>query len=216
MAGRPLLSVVAVSKETGRPSHGLFDLAVLHDTWKTECQCGVALLEQGEDDKAFAGRQRTMVTIEWRPPDPLGGPFRPLPGRGDVPPVELRIDLDALEKGTKRHEATRTALADFLTANGIAPREHGLEAAFDLGWIGRDGSLWITEVKSLARTSERQQLRLGLGQLLDYRHACTRAGRTVRAALVVEHEPSDLQWVGICAAVGVVLAWPDRFEAAFA
>ena len=130
--------------------------------------------------------------------------------------MELRIDLDALEKGTKRHEATRTALADFLTANGISPREHGLEAAFDLGWIGKDGSLWITEVKSLARTSERQQLRLGLGQLLDYRHACTRADRTILEALVVEHEPSDLQWVGICAAVGVVLAWPDRFEAAFA
>ena len=129
---------------------------------------------------------------------------------------ELRIDLDALEKGTKHHEATRTALADFLTANGISPREHGLEAAFT--WAGSATTVPSGSPESRASPKHRsaKQLRLGLGQLLDYRHACTRPNRTVRAALVVEHEPSDLQWVGICAVVGVVLAWPDRFEAAFA
>lgn len=216
MAGRPLLSVVAVSKTKGRPSHGLFDLAMLHDRGDTECECGIPLIQLGEDDKAFVGRQMTLVRILWRSSDPLGNPFRPLPGRGaDVPPIELRIDIDALEKGTKRHEATRNALAQFLTAAGLPPREHGLDAAFDLGWVGPDGALWIAEVKSLARTSERQQLRLGLGQLLEYRHSCTRPGQVVRAALVVEQEPVDLRWVGVCAAVDVVLAWPDRFATAF-
>lgn len=47
------------------------------------------------------------------------------------------------------------------------------------------------------------------------RHSCIRPGQIVRAALVVEQEPVDLRWVDICAAVDVVLAWPERFVTAF-
>jgi len=134
MAGQPLLSVVAVSKTTGQPSHGLFELAVLHDHGKTECKCGVPLVAPGEDGPAFVARQCRLVRLAWTPPDPFGGPFRPLPGRGPAnPPMELRIDLDALEKGTQRHEATRKGLADFIAANGGEPREPGKAAPFDLG-----------------------------------------------------------------------------------
>ncbi len=215
-AGRPLLSVVAVSKTTGQPSHGLFDLAVLHDQGKTECKCGVPLVEPGEDDPAFVARQMRLVRLTWTPPDPFGGPFRPLPGRGPAnPPIELRIDLDALEKGTQRHEATRKALADFIAANGGEPREPGKAAPFDLGWRDQDGTIWIAEVKSLARTTETQQLRLGLGQVLDYRQAIATPDVPIRAALVIEQKPSDLRWVEVCAAVGVVLAWPERFPSVF-
>lgn len=213
MAGRPLLSVVAVSKTTGRPSHGLFDLALLHDQGKTECHCGVPLVEPGEDDPAFVARQMRLVRHTWTPPDPLGGPFQAPQGAGQTRlPMQLRIDLDALEKGTARHEATREALADFIAANGMEPREPGKAARFDLGWRDRRGTIWIAEVKSLGGTSEAQQLRLGLGQVLDYRQAIAAPDTIVRAALVVEREPSDLRWVEICAAVGVVLAWPQRFE----
>ena len=216
MAGRPLLSVVAVNKTTRQPSDGMFKLAVQHDQGKTECTCGVLLVEPGEDDPAFVARQMRMVRLAWEPPDPFGGPFRPLPGRGPAnPPMELRIDLDALERGTQRHEATRRALADFIAANGGEPREPGTAALFDLGWRDQHGAIWIAEVKSLAHTSESQQLRLGLGQVLDYRQAIATPEMTVRAALVVEQEPSDLRWVEVCSAVGVVLAWPDRFLAAF-
>ena len=129
--------------------------------------------------------------------------------------MELRIDLDALEKGTQRHEATRKALADFVAANGGEPREPGKGAQFDLGWRDQHGTMWIAEVKSLARTTETQQLRLGLGQLLDYRQAITTPDAPLRAALVIEQEPSDLRWVEVCSAVGVVLAWPERFAAVF-
>jgi len=208
--------VVGVSKTTGKPGHGLFDLAVLHDQGKTECKCGVPLVEPAEDDPAFVARQMRLVRLAWAPPDPFGGPFRSLPGRGPAtPPSELRWDLDGLERGTQRHEATRKALADFISANGGEPREPGKAAPFDLGWRDRDGTIWIAEVKSLARTSEAQQLRLGLGQVLDYRQAIATPEMLIRAALVIEQEPSDLRWVEVCAAVGVVLAWPERFAAAF-
>jgi hypothetical protein len=129
--------------------------------------------------------------------------------------MELRIDLDALERGTQRHEATRKALAEFISARGEEPHEPGKAARFDLGWRDRDGAVWIAEVKSLDRTSETQQLRLGLGQVLDYRQAIASPEMPIRAALVVEQEPSDLRWVEVCAAVGVVLAWPDRFASVF-
>lgn len=80
-------------------------------------------------------------------------------------------------------------------------RASGKAAPFDLGWRDQHGAIWIAEVKSLARTSESQQLRLGLGQVLDYRQAIATPEISIRAALVIEQEPSDIRWVEVCAAV---------------
>lgn len=65
----------------------------------------------------------------------------------------------------------------------------------------------IVEVKSLSGADEAQQLRLGLGQVLDYRARL----RPQRAVLAVEHEPSDPHhWTHISRDVGIELVWPPN------
>jgi hypothetical protein len=211
--GRPLLSVVAVAKETSRPKEGLWLLAVQHDAGQSDCRCGVALILPGEREHDFVARQATLVYRTWALPDPLGEPYKAGVGRTRRGHADgLIVNLDALDKATERHEATVAKLAAFLGENGISVRiARNPNAAFDLGWR-IDDFLWIAEVKSLPAGSESQQLRLGLGQVLDYRHALRGPDRAVRAAVVVERRPQDIRWIEVCAAVDVLLVWPDRFS----
>jgi hypothetical protein len=71
---------------------------------------------------------------------------------------------------------------------------------------------YVAEVKSITSANEEHQLRLGLGQVLRYRHMLAADGRAVNAVLVPEREPSDPSWIHLCRAVGVTLAWPAQFE----
>jgi hypothetical protein len=80
---------------------------------------------------------------------------------------------------------------------------------FDLAWE-EDGTLWVAEIKSLTRGNEERQLRLGLGQVLRYRHVLGQGGRATNAILFVEHEPEDPSWVEVCEQVGVELRWATR------
>jgi hypothetical protein len=45
------------------------------------------------------------------------------------------------------------------------------EPNFDLAWEA-DGTVFVAEIKSIADDNEEEQLRLGLGQVLRYRHLC--------------------------------------------
>jgi hypothetical protein len=66
-------------------------------------------------------------------------------------------------------------------------------------------------VKSLTAANERGQLRLGLGQVLDYTHSFQLVGLKVRV-LCVERPPSDSSyWLELCSRLGVQLVWPDTF-----
>ena len=75
----------------------------------------------------------------------------------------------------------------------------------------RAGILWVAEIKSLTAKNEEKQLRLGLGQVLRYRHRLVSADKPVRAALVVQRRPSDESWLEVCTSLNVAIAWPDRF-----
>ena len=75
----------------------------------------------------------------------------------------------------------------------------------------RDGIVWVAEIKGLTVKNEAKQLRLGLGQVLRYRHRLPGADKPVRAALVVERRPSDGSWLEVCGSLNVTIAWPDCF-----
>src|SRR6476659_5750318 len=83
---------------------------------------------------------------------------------------------------------------------------------FDLAW--REGDLIVVaEIKSLRVENERNQLRLGLGQVLDYEATVRQSGRAVRAVLCVERSPSDsAYWLALCRRLGVALVWPENFR----
>lgn len=142
----------------------------------------------------------------------LGRPFvkpTPRPSRHREP---FSVDPDIVDRGTQAHADTLIALAEFVTDAGQTPREAKAgEPLFDLAWL--DGEVtFVAEVKSLTTVNEERQLRLGLGQVLRYRHLMEASGRECVAVLAVEREPADSNWLSLCHSLDVRLAWPGAFD----
>jgi hypothetical protein len=98
-------------------------------------------------------------------------------------------------------------LAEALLAQGLLPLSpaHG-QPAFDLAWRIGD-RLYVAEVKSLVLVNEAHQVRLGIGQVLDYAHSLG-----AFPALALESRPQDPRWSALCAQLGIALLWPSRFQ----
>jgi hypothetical protein len=218
-AGRPLLSVVVVSMTTHVASHGLYVMARQHDagvlTGDFACKCGKKMVLAGEDEPAFRARQLGLVYAEWSVGGkPIGTPYRSsaqpaMPRRSRA---LAKTDLDALDRATQAHREILDALASHVLSIGLIPLAPASDLPqFDLAWE-TPGARFVAEVKSLPAEGERQQLRLGLGQVLDYQDAMEKLGKPVVAVLAVEREPRDLAWLRICASHRVELVWPGRFE----
>ena len=121
------------------------------------------------------------------------------------------VDPDLVDRGTRGHARTLNALAAHLQNLGIQPLEANVDdPPFDVGW-SHEGVTFVAEIKSLTRDNEERQLRLGLGQVLRYRHMLCRRIDAVVAALVVEFEPSDPEWKNLCDSLGIQLAFPPDF-----
>ncbi|MEK8227320.1 hypothetical protein NKG05_16350 [Oerskovia sp. M15] len=76
--------------------------------------------------------------------------------------------------------------------------------------------LAVAEVKSLTGADQSQQIRLGIGQVLDYAvslRACLPHGiGTIVPVLVLEKEPIDPdRWKAVAAVAGITLTWPPLF-----
>lgn len=75
---------------------------------------------------------------------------------------------------------------------------------------------FVAEVKSLTEDNEVRQLRLGLGQVLNYAHLLGWPGvKTNQPVLAVEHRPADEYWVDLFKKHDVILTWPDQFGEPF-
>jgi hypothetical protein len=133
-------------------------------------------------------------------------PYRPAQDEAPPSPVATTVDLIT---ATNAHNRFQNELAEYVLAAGLTPlRSTRPDAQFDLGWEDGD-SLVIVEVKSLAAGSSVQQLRLGLGQVLDYK---ARLGK-VSAILAVDSDPPEpAHWESLCADHGVTLVWPAVIE----
>ncbi|WP_327421105.1 hypothetical protein OG763_09630 [Streptomyces sp. NBC_01230] len=123
------------------------------------------------------------------------------------------MDLNHLDKATAAHESTVGALIDHLTRQGVEVHSYARSAPrFDAGW-SNGTEIFIAEVKSLTGASEDQQIRLGIGQVLDYAHQLRLgpSGRSVRPVLVLERKPADTRWSSLSEAVGIQLTWAPEF-----
>lgn len=122
----------------------------------------------------------------------------------------FEVDPAVVERGVRAHATTQNALAVFLTNQGISPRSPAAgEPSYDLAWEFGD-RLAIAEVKSITHDNAERQLRLGLGQVLRYRHLLARPGFTTRAVLVASERPRDDSWMSLCDHLGVVFVWPGQ------
>lgn len=122
------------------------------------------------------------------------------------------VDPAVIDRGVKGHAVTQNALAAFLSAQSLEPRSpRSHEPQYDLAWLD-DGEVFVAEVKSLTAANEERQLRLGLGQVLRYRHVLSLQGDKVTGVLATEREPLDETWHGLCKALGIHLVWPPFFN----
>jgi len=142
------------------------------------------------------------------------------------PVEELTAEIDARLRVVTRNYAsadeaarvvrlasTIAALIEYLSRQHIELRAHARNAPrFDAGW-SRNGDVFVAEVKSLTGASEDQQIRLGIGQVLDYAHQLQLArtyGR-IRPVLVLEKQPTDPRWTSLAEASGILLTWAPGF-----
>jgi hypothetical protein len=145
----------------------------------------------------------------------LGGKYFPAqPASPDVMRPLVTIDLALYERGLRGHADTQNKLAAFLRGAGIDPRSPlSPEPSYDLAWE-RNGTIFVAEIKSITDDNEEQQLRLGLGQVLRYRHRLQELGYPrVTAVLVPEHTPHDPTWISLCQQLGVILVAADGLDA---
>jgi hypothetical protein len=123
----------------------------------------------------------------------------------------FKVDPSQMDRALSAHADVQNGLSDFLTARGAQTWSPGPgEPDFDLAWI-RSGVSFVAEVKSLTALNEERQLRLGLGQVLDYQELMSKRTRGVRAVLAVERQPRDGRWLVLCERHQVVLVWPATF-----
>ncbi|WP_139128604.1 hypothetical protein [Micromonospora humi] len=182
---------------------------------------------------SFEGRYRPeIVGRAWRASELLagddidaltGGGFdRPYTGvtmTGDLP-AQRSFDADAYRAGGDEHDRLCRSLIAHLSRSGSAAGSGLAGVNVDLAWRDVDGHQFIAEVKSVLAGNEVEQLRLGLGQVLDYRHRLAAHGVAATAVLLVSH-CTDPAWPAICADSGVLLltaeeepTWPAKLDAA--
>jgi hypothetical protein len=161
-------------------------------------------------------------------PDTADHAYTPPPRGGEVPKsLVFETDPDKVDRGTAAHKDTQDALAGALRDAGLKPRSPKAgDPAFDIAWRDDDaeGTAFICEVKSLTDENETGQIRLAIGQVLDYVHtldSLRRAQslpphwkdvRAVRAVVAVERRPAeDARWTGLCEEHGIILTWPEKY-----
>jgi hypothetical protein len=141
----------------------------------------------------------------------LGRPFRRRDEDVEVTSREAVTarDPDAAGRGLRAHNRLQNRLNDLVEAAGYTPidPESPIDPAFDLAWFVEQ-TLFVVEVKSCTQDNQTQQLRLGIGQVLDYEDTLLARGHTVQPVLYLEKQPADLRWSGLTRRHGIQLIWP--------
>lgn len=177
---------------------------------------GISGLLRGEPARCMESRGVAPGGVEIKRPARVRPQLHPLRLRevGHHDPSLLAMDLSALERGSQAHE---DLLAALITHLAPTPVQRIDRPQVDAAWIDvcDASTLHIAEVKSLTDTNQIQQLRLGVGQLLDYRQQLIRspvAGiANVKVHLITETRPADDRWIELAQAADLNLSWAPSF-----
>lgn len=181
---------------------------------------GISALLRGDEAPCLRSRNVGSGYIELSLPKPKDPPLPRLVPLNLVRAPQhnstgLELDLSGLDAGTAAHQDALALLAAALTPT-VARAIHTPKV--DAAWISETGpaTLVIAEVKSLTGAHQEQQVRLGIGQVLDYA-VTLRAGppegvNTIVPVLVLEKQPYDPdRWAAVASAAGIVLTWAPDF-----
>ncbi|MFE0590683.1 hypothetical protein [Micromonospora echinospora] len=123
-------------------------------------------------------------------------------------PAQRSFDAPAYRAGVREHDELCRLMIARLAASGLSAGAGLSGVDVDLAWRDADGRQFVAEVKSITDANHAEQLRLGLGQVLEYRHRLRVAGLPVNPVLLVRRLP-DPAWRQVCAENGVVLLAAD-------
>lgn len=121
------------------------------------------------------------------------------------------FDPESAENASQEHRKTQNALAAWARRNEYDPIRPDGDPLFDVGWWQSE-RFFVAEVKSLGADNEIRQVRLGLGQVLDYRKQLRDVGVDAIAVLAVSREPASSYWEELSRELGVVFCWPPFDE----
>ncbi|MDQ7906845.1 hypothetical protein RB614_20225 [Phytohabitans sp. ZYX-F-186] len=146
-----------------------------------------------------------------RAPGSSAGPgfdrsYRGKPAEGLYPPTQ-ETSPEAKEAAVREHDALCRRLIAYLERYGIFAGEL-VDPPVDIAWQSPAGVQMIAEVKSCSAGNDISQLRLGLGQVLEYRHRVS-ALRGPASAVLLVSRVVDPAWFALCRSVGVQLITGD-------
>ncbi|MEZ5257859.1 MAG: hypothetical protein R2705_13470 [Ilumatobacteraceae bacterium] len=100
----------------------------------------------------------------------FGRPYTDDPVNRSVTPAGVfSRDDSKLERALAGHAVTQNGLAAHLREHGLEPRKRGFgEPDFDIAWV-TSKTVVVAEVKTLHKSNLVHQLRVGIGQVLQYR-----------------------------------------------
>ena len=147
--------------------------------------------------RAAAEGRSASFGVPWRPPA-----FR----SGSTPPAF--VDFAARERATREHQRLTALMALWAENHGVTPMAPVTsDCAYDVAWSHK-GRVSVVEVKTINRRNEAQQVRLAIGQVLDYRLRLEEMGTTrVRPVVALSTSPSGPHWRSLCERAGVELTW---------
>jgi predicted RNA-binding protein with PUA-like domain len=171
------------------------------------------------------GPPRQVIRFHLRPvnrppstPDAeLGAPYQPLDETIEPasPTAPASADPDAVGRGWRAHRRLQNRLSELVRSAGYEPRRStAADPDFDLAWTTPWGVV-VVEVKSCTKANEVRQLRLGIGQVLDYEDVLRARGQAVQPALYLERAPSDSRWMPLANRHNIRLIWPGCERALF-
>jgi hypothetical protein len=128
----------------------------------------------------------------------------------DITPVPTQDDGQARADAHSEHNSTVNLLKVEARAQGYKTVKSRTGA--DVAWMSvDDGWLTVCEVKSVEGSNDIDQVRLGLGQIIDYLDQLRDYEPGVSGLLWTSREPRDAErWQRICGEHGVTLGWPGQ------
>lgn len=120
-------------------------------------------------------------------------------------------DWDALDRSTKVHMDLQNSLAEYIRELGLDPKSPNTnEPQFDIAW--RHGTTdVVVEVKSVNSDNRRQQVRLGIGQVLEYVSILNDVvAGDYRPVLLLSETPIEIDYL-TANYTGVIIIGPDQF-----
>lgn len=160
--------------------------------------------ERPAGERQSLGEEQTGIGRDYQPAAISTSPSKTVaPARGSDP--------DLSGRGRAAHDELQNTIAGLAQEAGRSPLSpRPSDPQFDLAWHNAD-TLTVVEVKSTTENNEVHQVRLAIGQIMEYSGILSAVHNRVRPVIAVENPISRASLITACEQAGVTLVWPGHF-----